>query len=82
MAKTMYEVVAIVGKYTNKEGQEKNRYQRLGSVVETKSGPMLKIDLIPITEDGWTGWCYLNEPKPKEGYKGLPKDEEDLDVPF
>jgi len=81
MAKTMYEVVAIVGKYTNKDGQEKNRYQRLGSVVETKSGPMLKMDLIPITEDGWTGWCYLNEPKPKEGYQGLPKDDFD-NIPF
>ena len=81
MAKTMYEVVAIVGKYTNKDGQEKNRYQKIGSVVDTKSGPMLKLDLMPITEEGWSGWAYLNEPKPKEGYQGLPKDEGD-DIPF
>ena len=77
MAKTMYEVVAVVGKYTNKDGQEKNRYQRIGSVVDTKSGPMLKMDLMPITEEGWSGWAYLNEPKPKEGYQGLPKDDFD-----
>ena len=81
MAKTMYEVVAIVGKYTNKDGQEKNRYQKIGSVVDTKSGPMLKLDLMPITEEGWSGWAYLNEPKPKEGYQGLPKDEGD-EIPF
>ena len=78
----MYEVVAVVGKYTNKDGQEKNRYQRLGSVVETKSGLMLKMDLMPITEQGWSGWAYLNEPKPKEGYQGFPKDDFDETIPF
>jgi len=82
MAKTMYEVVAVVGKYTNKDGFEKNRYQRIGSVVDTKSGPMLKMDLMPITEEGWSGWAYLNEPKPKEGYQGLPKDDLDETIPF
>lgn len=84
MAKTVYEVVAVVGKYTNKDGQEKNRYQRLGSVVDTKSGLMLKMDLMPITEEGWSGWAYLSTPKPKEEkYKGLPKDEDEgSDIPF
>jgi len=48
MAKTQYEVSTIVGKYTNSEGQEKNRYQRIGSVIETKNGPMLKIDQVPV----------------------------------
>jgi len=79
----MYEVVAIVGKYTNKDGQEKNRYQRLGSVVETRNESlMLKIDMIPVIENGWSGWCYLNPPRPKENYSGLPKDEYDENIPF
>ena len=84
MAKTMYEVTAVVGKYTNQEGQQKNRYQRIGSIIETKNGPMLKLDLVPITEEGWSGWAYLNQPRPKEGkFEGLPKDDEfDGDVPF
>ena len=38
MSKTQYEVSVISGKYTNKDGQEKNRYQRIGSVIETKNG--------------------------------------------
>ena len=65
MSKTQYEVSVISGKYTNKEGQEKNRYQRIGSVIETKNGPMLKFDCMPIVEGGWSGWCYMNPPKEK-----------------
>jgi hypothetical protein len=72
MSKVQYEVSVSIGKYINKEGQEKNRYQRIGSVIETKNGPMLKLDCIPIAEDGWKGWAYLNVPKPKE----------DNDMPF
>ena len=81
MAKTMYEVVAVVGKYTNKDGQEKNRYQKIGSVIDSKNGLLLKIDLMPIMEQGWGGWAFLNEPREKEGYQGLPKDESD-EIPF
>jgi len=42
---------------------------------------MLKLDVIPLKEGGWDGWAYLNDPKPKEQFQGLPKDE-DSDVPF
>ena len=66
MSKTQYEVSVITGKYTNKEGQEKNRYQRIGSVIETKNGPMLKFDCMPIVEGGWSGWEYMNTPRPIE----------------
>ena len=66
MSKTQYEVLVITGKYPSKDGQEKNRYQRIGSVIETKNGPMLKFDCMPIVEGGWSGWAYMNAPKPKE----------------
>ena len=68
MSKTQYEVSVITGKYTNKDGQEKNRYQRIGSVIETKNGPMLKFDCFPVVEGGWSGWAYMNAPKPKGGF--------------
>jgi hypothetical protein len=74
MSKTQYEVSVITGKYTNKDGQEKNRYQRIGSVIETKNGPMLKFDCIPMVEGGWSGWAYLNAPKeqaPKGGFDDI-----------
>ena len=64
MAKTLKEVVAIVGTYQNAAGETKKRYQRIGSIIETKSGEMLKLDVIPIKD--WDGWAYLNDPKPKD----------------
>jgi hypothetical protein len=86
MAKVNYEVTAVVGKYTDKEGKEKNRYQRIGSIIETKNGPMLKLDNIPIIENGWAGWAYLNPPKPRDDV--APKqhrdefNQEDDRIPF
>lgn len=59
-----YEVTAITGKYTDQGGQEKNRYQTIGAVIEGRHGLMLKLEAVPI---GWDGWAYLNDPKPREG---------------
>jgi len=81
------EISCIVGQYTNSQGEKKNRYQRIGSIIQTQRGEMLKLDVIPLREGGWDGWAYLNEPKldviplrAKE-YQGLPKDD-DGDIPF
>jgi len=72
----IYEISVVSGKYKNKDGQEKSRYQTIGSVIETKNGPMLKLDSVPLMDGGWNGWAYLNTPKPKDDYKGLPKDDD------
>jgi hypothetical protein len=48
MSKVKKEITAIVGQYTNKEGQTKNRYQRIGSIIDTRNGEMLKLDVIPL----------------------------------
>ncbi|NDD52680.1 hypothetical protein EBZ39_02165 [bacterium] len=66
MSKLKKEISTIVGNYTNAQGQQKNRYQRIGSIIETKSGDMLKLDVIPLRDGGWDGWAYLNDPKPKD----------------
>jgi len=58
----IYEVTVRAGTY-QKDGQEKVRYQRIGSVIETKKGPMLKLDQMPLVEGGWEGWAYLFTPK-------------------
>jgi len=80
MSKVKKEITAIVGQYTNSQGQQKNRYQRIGSIIDTRNGEMLKLDVIPLKENGWDGWAYLNDPKPFE-HKGLPVDNDD-DLPF
>jgi hypothetical protein len=52
MSKIIKEISCIVGEYTNSQGEKKKRYQRIGSVIETKNGPMLKMDVIPLREGG------------------------------
>jgi hypothetical protein len=66
MARIIKEISCSVGQYTNAAGEQKQRYQRIGSIIETKIGPMLKLDVIPLKEGSWDGWAYLNDPKPKE----------------
>jgi hypothetical protein len=81
MSKIKKEITAIVGQYTNKEGQTKNRYQRIGSIIDTRNGEMLKLDVIPLKENGWDGWAYLNDPKPYEGKQTKDLDD-DSSIPF
>ena len=79
---TIYEVTVRAGTY-QKDGQEKVRYQRIGSVIETKKGPMLKLDQVPLVEGGWEGWAYLFTPKEgdqkfapaKQSNDGFPDDD-------
>lgn len=78
----IYEVTVKAGTY-QKDGQEKVRYQRIGSVIETKKGQMLKLDQVPLVEGGWTGWAYLFTPKEgdqkfapaKQSNDGFPDDD-------
>jgi hypothetical protein len=58
-----YEVVAVTGKYTDSEGNEKSRYMNIGAIIQTKNGLMLKLEGVPV---GWDGWAYLNEPQQKK----------------
>jgi len=69
MSKIVKEITCIVGTYVNAQGQQKNRYQRIGSIIDTKNGPMLKLDVIPLKEGSWDGWAYINDPKPKDDAK-------------
>jgi hypothetical protein len=90
MAKIIKEISCSVGQYTNAAGEQKQRYQRIGSIIDTKIGPMLKLDVIPLKEGSWDGWAYLNDPKPKEGEPqpqqrsraSEPPPYDDLDPPF
>ena len=61
-----YELSAAIGTY-QKDGQEKTRWAKIGTVMETKSGKLaIKIDTIPVN---WDGWASLMEPRPKDGFK-------------
>jgi len=66
MSKLLKEIVVITGSYNNSNGEKKNRYTKIGSIIETAKGPMIKMDCIPLKEGSWDGWAYLNDPKPKD----------------
>jgi len=58
-----FDVVAITGKYTDRDGNEKIRYVTIGAVIETSKGLSLKLEAVPV---GWDGWAGLYEPKARE----------------
>jgi len=80
MSKIVKELTCIVGTYTNAKGESKNRYQKIGSIIETRNGEMLKLDVIPLKDGGWDGWSFINEPKPKESKQSI--QDMDNDIPF
>ena len=61
----IYEITVKAGTY-EKDGQTFNKYQKIGSMIETKKGPMLKLDSMPLVDGGWNGWCYLFTPLTEE----------------
>ena len=87
MSKIIKEISCVVGEYTAANGQQKKRYQRIGSIIDTRNGAMLKIDVIPLREGGWDGWAYINDPRVQE-VKEHPRrqssgsDDMDDDIPF
>jgi hypothetical protein len=78
--KKIKNLVVITGTYINKDGQEKKRYQTIGSLFEDGENLKIKLDTIPLVDGGWTGWanCYELEDraqKPrKSGFDDLPDD--------
>lgn len=51
---------------TGEDRDGKAFYKTIGRVMETKAGPMLKLDLVPL---GWDGWAYISDPKPRDDAK-------------
>jgi hypothetical protein len=73
--KLKYELTATVGTYI-KNGEEKKRYQRCGSVFENEKGHLsVKLDCLPVSNE-WSGFFSCFEPKeqgrdrtPQDGYR-------------
>lgn len=82
MAKA-YDVVAVIGEYTNNKGEKKKQYLTIGAIIESEKGMSLKLNCVPTGWDGWAG-LYV----PKEEVKQAPKsdkrnsDDIDSDLPF
>lgn len=73
-----YDVVAATGTYTNKNGEEKKFWMKIGKVLQTQKGFSLKLDAVPV---GWDGWAMLAEPQEAKPQKA-DYDDSDSSVPF
>lgn len=79
------EVTAVMGEYVNAQGETKKKYQKIGAIIESKHGPMLKLDVIPLE---WNGYAFINEPYDKEKPKAEARSGRraesmpDDDIPF
>ena len=81
--KKIKNIVVITGVYTNKDGQEKKRYQTIGSLFEDGENLKIKLDTIPLVDGGWTGWanCYELEDRTEKPRKSS-FDDMPNDIPF
>lgn len=53
--------VATTGTYTGRDGQEKKRYQNVGTLFQYDDGGFaLKLDAVPVGE-GWNGFISFYE---------------------
>ena len=72
------ELIAKNGTYTNKQGEEKTRYTKVGVKMETAKGVMYKLEALPVQFDGW---LYERDLPEKTGVVASKPTEMD-DVPF
>ena len=75
-----YDISAKTGSYTDKNGDEKGRYVKMGTVMEMKNGGLLmKVDCTPLD---WDGFAYLNTPKDYEKTIDRSESAVDEDLPY
>ena len=58
-----YVVRAGMGKYRDRDGNEKTRWATIGAVFFKDGNLSLKLDSVPL---GWDGWAGLYPPKESE----------------
>lgn len=81
--------VAVTGTYTDRQGNEKKRYQNVGTLFQYDDGGFaLKLDAVPVG-DGWNGFIsfYEIEDKREGGQQGrqqssAPSYDLNDDVPY
>lgn len=71
MAKVVYEVIAKLGEYKDRDGNTKQKFQRCGVVFESDKGLSLKLELAPVGA-AFDGWFSLKPPQPKPESRPAP----------
>ena len=86
--KQFKKVVATVGKYTDSNGQEKNRYVTVGKAfVRDDKSVSIKVDAMPVGPE-FNGWLNLYDLDDEQPRKAAPQSAPamapvtDEDLPF
>jgi len=62
--------------YVDKNGETKNYWMKIGTLVQTDKGESINIECFPVIEGGWNGWASVFEAKeefaPKPQYQARP----------
>jgi len=78
---TKLDLIAVVGEYTDAQGNPKKRFAKVGTLWDKGQGISLKIDNIPVSWDGWLSAKAPLEPRavtPQRQAAPMPDD----DIPF
>ncbi len=60
---TKLDLIAVVGEYTDAQGNNKKRFAKVGTLWDKGQGISLKIDNVPLNWDGWLTAKLPLEPK-------------------
>lgn len=84
--KQFKKVVATVGKYTDANGNEKNRYVNVGKAfIRDDKSVCIKVDSMPVGGEfnGWLNLYDLDEDRQQApAAKPVPAPADDTDLPF
>jgi len=68
-----YDVICKNGSYTDKTGNEKTKWMKVGVCMDTKQGGLaIKLESLPVSFDGWLS---LAEPKVRDNFTPRGNDE-------
>lgn len=67
-----HELMARAGSYTDRDGNEKTRWQKCGILIEKDGKLSVKLEALPIGFDGWLS-CF----EPRQDDKPRPKQRQD-----
>jgi hypothetical protein len=77
---TKLDLIAVVGEYTDAQGNNKKRFAKVGTLWDKGQGISLKIDNVPLN---WDGWLSAKPPlEPKSAPRQAAPVFDDMDAPF
>jgi hypothetical protein len=78
---TKLDLIAVVGEYTDAQGNNKKRFAKVGTLWDKGQGISLKIDNVPLNWDGWLSAKPPLEPK-TTSRQAAPMPDDMGDIPF